>query len=92
MNEETKSSHPNARDLIAVYLAAPNDRNGNARRGHLILDESGNAVGFARDDSQTPHFARRRFCNDNVSDAPRVVITPREFYSWLSFDATSGEL
>ena len=64
-----------------IYLAAPNDRNGNPRRAWFLLSAYGLPIecfdeGYAGSDAVPDQYKQQRLA------APRINVSVKEFKSW----------
>jgi hypothetical protein len=64
-----------------IHLAASNDRNGNPRRGYLVLNEYGVAVAFY-DEGYSGCHAVPEELRPAASRAPRINVSATELRSW----------
>lgn len=66
---------------LAVYIDANNDRNGNPRRGWMVVDQDGNTLAFVDEDYSGRASLTRRF--PGVPETGRIAVTPGEYRSML---------
>jgi hypothetical protein len=66
--------------MLAIYITAQNDRNGNPRRGWIIVDDSGVTVDFV-DEGYSGREALAAAGYPRTHDTSRVEVTPREYAS-----------
>lgn len=67
--------------MLAVYIATKNDRNGNPRRGWIVMDQSGEAVRFVEEG----YRGNGALADAGLPDIPatsRLDVTPGEFAGW----------
>jgi hypothetical protein len=67
--------------LIALYLAAPNDTNGNPRRGWILL-QAGRILGWVDEGYQGEEALKRAISGKPVLRIPRVNVTATEWKLW----------
>ena len=61
--------------MLAIYIDADNDRNGNPRRGWIITDSAGNFVAFI-DEGYDGKSALANLGYGNISSTPRIEVKP----------------
>lgn len=66
---------------LAVYMNAGNDRNGNPRRGWLVLDsDTGEALDYVDEGYLGP--AALALAHPGAVSSPRIMVTPAERRGW----------
>lgn len=75
---------------FAVYMNAGNDRNGNPRRGWLVLDaDTGTALDYV--DEGYRGAAALDLAHPGAVSSPRIMVTPAERRAWMrAFSKTAS--
>ena len=67
---------------MLVYLCAPNDPNGNPRRGWAYF--IGGICRAFYEEGYSGHYALPEHLRDRRYEAPAIKVSPREYSTWKS--------
>lgn len=68
--------------MTMIYLAAPNDANGNPRRAWFLLNDFGRATEVFEEGYSGSNAVPDKFTNARLA-APRINVSVKEYKSWI---------